>query len=179
MVRCQLSSLANPDETVYLQPENKLAIMEFKDIATVSGKPGLYKILKPSRSGVILESLDDKKGKLVVGAAQRVSLLSEISIYTLTEEGASLLKEVMIKIEKEFQGDTGLEGADKEEYQAFMKHILPEFDEDRVYASDVKKLISWYHIIRKECPEVLEEKPEAAPENSEEQKDKDTDKGEE
>ncbi|NHE59195.1 DUF5606 family protein [Cyclobacterium plantarum] len=134
--------------------------MEFKDIATVSGKPGLYKILKPSRSGVILESLDDKKGKMVVGAAQRVSLLSEISIYTLTEEGATSLKEVLIKIEKEFEGDTGLEGADKDEYQAFMKHILPEFDADRVYASDVKKLISWYHILRKECPEVLEEKPE-------------------
>ncbi|SHN19790.1 hypothetical protein SAMN04488057_11039 [Cyclobacterium lianum] len=130
--------------------------MEFKDIATVSGKPGLYKILKPSRSGVILESLDDKKGKLVVGAAQRVSLLSEISIYTLTEEGATPLKEVLVKIEEEFGGDTGLEGADKDEYQAFMKHILPEFDADRVYASDVKKLISWYHIIRRECPEVLE-----------------------
>ncbi|WP_460514210.1 DUF5606 family protein [Cyclobacterium sediminis] len=131
--------------------------MEFKDIATVSGKPGLYKVLKPSRSGVILESLDEKKGKLVVGAAQRVSLLSEISIYTLTEEGASPLQDIMVKIEKEFQGDTGLEGADKEEYQAFMKHILPEFDEDRVYASDVKKLINWYHIIRAQCPEVLEE----------------------
>ncbi|AKP51171.1 DUF5606 family protein [Cyclobacterium amurskyense] len=138
--------------------------MEFKDIATVSGKPGLYKVLKPSRSGVILESLDEKKGKLVVGAAQRVSLLSEISIYTLTEEGASPLQDIMIKIEKEFKGDTGLEGADKEEYQAFMKHILPEFDEDRVYASDVKKLINWYHIVRSECPEVLEE-PEATEES--------------
>lgn len=135
----------------------KITIMEFKDIATVAGKPGLYKVLKPSRSGVILESLDEKKGKLVVGAAQRVSLLSEISIYTLTEEGASPLQDIMVKIEKEFQGDTGLEGADKEEYQAFMKHILPEFDEDRVYASDVKKLINWYHIIRAQCPEVLEE----------------------
>tara|TARA_R110002124_G_scaffold287335_4_gene473250 strand:+ start:4931 stop:5368 length:438 start_codon:yes stop_codon:yes gene_type:complete len=138
--------------------------MEFKDIATVSGKPGLYKVLKPSRSGVILESLDEKKGKLVVGAAQRVSLLSEISIYTLTEEGASPLQDIMIKIEKEFKGDTGLEGADKEEYQAFMKHILPEFDEDRVYASDVKKLINWYHIVRSKCPEVLEE-PEATEES--------------
>ena len=138
--------------------------MEFKDIATVSGKPGLYKVLKPSRSGVILESLDEKKGKLVVGAAQRVSLLSEISIYTLTEEGASPLQDIMIKIEKEFKGDTGLQGADKEEYQAFMKHILPEFDEDRVYASDVKKLINWYHIVRSECPEVLEE-PEATEES--------------
>jgi hypothetical protein len=135
--------------------------MEFKDIATVSGKPGLYKILKPSRSGVILESLDEKKGKMVVGAAQRVSLLSEISIYTLTEEGASPLKDILIKIEAEFQGDTGLEDAEKEEYQAFMKHILPEFDEERVYASDVKKLINWYHIIRKQCPEVLEDTSES------------------
>ena len=142
--------------------------MEFKDIATVSGKPGLYKILKPSRSGVILESLDEKKGKMVVGAAQRVSLLSEISIYTLTEEGASPLKDILIKIEAEFQGDTGLEDADKEEYQAFMKHILPEFDEERVYASDVKKLINWYHIIRKQCPEVLEETPVSEKPNADE-----------
>ena len=144
--------------------------MEFKDIATVSGKPGLYKVLKPSRSGVILESLDEKKGKLVVGAAQRVSLLSEISIYTLTEEGASPLQDIMYKIEKEFQGDTGLEGADKEEYQAFMKHILPEFDEERVYASDVKKLINWYHILRDQCPEVLEEKTTEETKSKEEEK---------
>lgn len=174
MVQAWLSDLVNPAETVYLQPENNLAIMEFKDIATVSGKPGLYKVLKPSRSGVILESLDERKGKLVVGAAQRVSLLSEISIYTLTEEGASPLKDVLQKIEKEFKGDTGLEGADKEEYQAFMKHILPEFDEDRVYASDVKKLINWYHIIRSQCPEVLEDTSDA--DSGEASPDNDSDK---
>lgn len=133
--------------------------MELKDIATVSGKPGLYKVVKPSRSGVILESLDDKKSKLVIGGAQRVSLLGEISIYTLTEEGASPLQDVLIKIEKEFDGDTGLQDADKEEYKAFLKHILPEYDEDRVYVSDIKKLISWYHILRRECPELLQEKP--------------------
>ncbi|MEX0882275.1 MAG: DUF5606 domain-containing protein [Cyclobacteriaceae bacterium] len=134
--------------------------MKLKDIATIAGKPGLYKVLKPSRSGVILESLDDKKAKLVIGAAQRVSLLSEISIYTRTEEGAAPLKDILVKIENEFDGDTGLEGADKEEYQAFLKHILPEYDEDRVYASDIKKLISWYHILRKEFPELLKESQE-------------------
>ncbi len=72
--------------------------MDFKELATVSGKPGLFKILKPTRSGVILESLDDKKTKLVAGIAQRVSILSDISIYTLTEEGAEPLKSVMQKI---------------------------------------------------------------------------------
>ncbi|WP_186757671.1 DUF5606 family protein [Echinicola salinicaeni] len=133
--------------------------MEFNEIATVAGKPGLYKVLKPSRSGVILESMDAKKSKLVVGANHRVSILSEISIYTLTEEGSEPLQDVMIIIEKEFEGDTGLaKGADNDEYMAFMKHILPEFDEERVYPSDIKKLISWYRIIREHAPEVLEEK---------------------
>jgi hypothetical protein len=82
--------------------------MKFNEIATVSGKSGLYKILKPTRGGVILESMDDKKSKLVVGANQRVSILGEISMYTMTEEGATPLEEVMKKIEKEFQGDLGL-----------------------------------------------------------------------
>ncbi len=132
---------------------------EFKEIATVSGKPGLYKILKPSRSGVILESMDEKKNKLVVGGNHRVSVLSEISIYTLTEEGATPLEVIMRNIEKEFEGDTGLANdADNDEYKAFLKHILPEYDEGRVYTSDIKKLINWYKIIRQYEPQVLQEK---------------------
>jgi hypothetical protein len=132
--------------------------MDFKEIATVAGKPGLYKVLKPSRSGVILESLDEKKSKLVVGANHRVSILSEISIYTMTEEGATPLEEVMKTMEKEFEGDLGLtSSADPDELKAFLKHVLPEYDEDKVYASDIKKLISWYNLIRKHSPEALEE----------------------
>ncbi len=131
--------------------------MKFKDIATVSGKPGLYKILKPTRSGVILEAMDDKKSKLVVGANERVSVLSEISIYTMTEEGAVPLEEVMKKIEKEFQGDLGLDStADPDELKAFLKHVLPEFDESRVYASDIKKMVAWYGTIRSQAPSALE-----------------------
>src|SRR5690554_4043348 len=137
--------------------------MEFKEIATVSGKPGLYKILKPSRSGVVLESMDDKKTKLVVGTNHRVSILSEISIYTLTEEGAVPLEDVMKTIEKEFEGDTGLANdADNDEYKAFLKHVLAEYDEDRVYVSDIKKLVNWYRIIREYAPELLQEEEEAA-----------------
>jgi hypothetical protein len=141
--------------------------MEFREIATVAGKPGLYKILKPSRSGVILESMDDKKAKLVVGGSHRVSILSEISIYTLTEEGAAPLEDVMRTIEEEFQGDTGLAAdADNDEYHAFLKHVLPEFDESRVYVSDIKKLINWYKIIRQYDPELLQRKEEEAKEEN-------------
>jgi len=132
--------------------------MEFKEIATVAGKPGLYKILKPSRSGVILESMDEKKAKLVVGASHRVSILSEISIYTMNEEGATSLEDVMKTIEKEFEGDLGLTAnADPDELKAFLKHVLPEYDESRVYSSDIKKLVSWYNILRKYSPESLQE----------------------
>ncbi|KPQ15770.1 MAG: hypothetical protein HLUCCX10_08675 [Algoriphagus marincola HL-49] len=130
--------------------------MDFKEIATVSGKPGLFKVLKPTRTGVILESLDDKKAKLVAGISHRVSILGDISIYTLTEEGAEPLQQVMQKVEAEFEGDLGLDSnPDDAELRAFMKHILPEVDETRVYVSDIKKLISWYKIIRKFAPEVL------------------------
>ncbi|MBN7810240.1 DUF5606 domain-containing protein [Algoriphagus sp. H41] len=132
--------------------------MNFKDIATVAGKPGLYKVLKPTRSGVVLESMDDKKTKLVAGMAQRVSILSDISIYTLTEEGAEPLESVMKKIEAEYQGDTGVDSSSSDsELRAFLKSVLPDFDDARVYTSDIKKLVAWYKIIRTAIPEVLEE----------------------
>lgn len=135
--------------------------MNFKDIATVAGKPGLYKVLKPTRSGVVLESLDEKKTKLVAGMAQRVSILSDISIYTLTEEGAEPLESVMKKIETEYQGDTGVESTSSDsELRAFLKSILPNFDDSRVYTSDIKKLVAWYKIIRTTAPEVLQESSE-------------------
>lgn len=142
--------------------------MNFKDLASVSGKPGLFKVLKPSRTGVILESMDGKNSKLVAGMSQRVSILSDISIYTLTEEGAEPLESVMQKIEVEFQGDLGLDAnPDDAELRAFMKHVLPEVDESRVYTSDIKKLITWYNLIRAQAPEVLQKTEE---ENTEETK---------
>jgi hypothetical protein len=132
--------------------------MNFKDIAAVAGKPGLYKIVSPTRSGVVLEALEEKKTKLVAGMSMRVSVLNDISIYTLTEEGAEPLESVMKKIEANYQGDTGVDAsATDAELRAFLKSVLPEFDLDRVYVSDIKKLNAWYLIIHKNCPEVLQE----------------------
>ena len=133
--------------------------MTFEELAAVSGKGGLFKVLKPSKAGVILESLDAKKQKLVVGADARVSILSEISIYTHTSEGSTPLLEVMQSIHEEFEGDTGLDkNSDGEELKSFLKHVLPDYDEDRVYVSDIKKLVTWYNLITKICPEALEQK---------------------
>ena len=74
--------------------------MEFSDIASVSGKGGLFKIVSPTRTGVVLESLDEHKKKLVASMHNKVSVLSEISIFTTDSDGAVPLEEVMRKIHK-------------------------------------------------------------------------------
>lgn len=144
--------------------------MKFEEIAAVSGKGGLFKVLKPSKAGVILESLDGKKSKLVVGADAKVSILSEISIYSHTTEGATPLDEVMRKIHEEFDGDTGLDkNSDPDELKAFLKHVLPDYDEDRVYVSDIKKLVTWYNLLAQIAPKSFATTSESEPEKQEEE----------
>lgn len=128
-------------------------MLKLSDIAAVAGKGGLFKVVKPSKSGVILESLDAQKNKLVVGANAQVSVLSEISIYTHSAEGATPLQEVFQKIHAEFEGDTGLDKkSDPEELKSFLKHVLPDYDESRVYVSDIKKLVTWYNLLAQMNP---------------------------
>ena len=146
--------------------------MEFTEIASVAGKGGLYKVFKPTRTGVILESMKDNS-KLVTGPNSKVSILAEISIYTTTEEGTVMLEDVLKKIHKEFGDDIGLTGsAEPDELKAFMKHILPEYDEDRVYVSDIKKLVNWYNFLVAETPQLFEAKKEEKKEKKKEPKTK-------
>ena len=132
--------------------------MLLKELASVSGKGGLYKVLTPTKSGVILESLDETKSKLLVAGNQKVSLLNEISIYTRTKEGTVSLDVVLKKINETFGNDTGIDaGSDPAELKAFLKSVLPEYDEDRVYISDIKKLVKWYGAISRFAPEIFEQ----------------------
>ncbi len=107
-----------------------------------------------------MESLDESKKRIIAGPSQQVSILGDISIYTVSEENEPLL-EVLRKIREEFGENTGL-GPDttQEELRAFMKHILPEHDEEKVYPSNIRKLVNWYQLIIKQCPEVLDKKEE-------------------
>jgi hypothetical protein len=131
--------------------------MELSEIASLSGKGGLYKIVAPTKGGAILEALDETKARLVATASQRLSVLSEISIYTTTKEGTIALHDVLKKIHKDFKNDTGIDAnADASELKAFLKSVLPEYDEDRVYVSDIKKLVKWYGILAHHVPEVFE-----------------------
>jgi len=145
--------------------------MELKDIAAVSGKPGLYKVVKPTRTGLVLESLDGNNTKLVTGPHHRVSLLHEISIYTVDYDKTIPLQEILSKINKEFGDDPGVDGkSDPEELKAFMGHIVPDYDTERVYVSDMKKLANWYGLLLKIAPEVLEEETEEDVDEKEKEK---------
>jgi len=121
--------------------------MSLEKILSISGKPGLYKLENQTRSGFLAKSLIDGK-KISVSARQNVSLLSEIAIYTLTEELP--LREVFTKIsEKENGGEAISHKSSKDELEEYFFEILPDYDEDRVYPSDIKKVVQWYNLLTK------------------------------
>ena len=121
--------------------------MSLEKILSISGKPGLYELKTQTRTGILAESLIDGK-KVTVSARQNVSLLSEIAIYTLTEEVP--LRVVFQKIaEKEHGGEAVSHKASKDELEEYFFNILPDYDEDRVYASDIKKVVQWYNLLNK------------------------------
>ncbi|CAZ97054.1 DUF5606 domain-containing protein [Zobellia galactanivorans] len=120
--------------------------MSLDKILSIGGKPGLYKLVTQTRTGFVAESLIDKK-RITVGMRSNVSILSEIAIYTLDEELP--LREVFLKIQvKEKGGKTSIaHKAEKIKLEEYFFEILPNYDEDRVYASDIKKVIQWYNIL--------------------------------
>ncbi|MDX1903896.1 MAG: DUF5606 domain-containing protein [Thermonemataceae bacterium] len=131
--------------------------MELKEIAAVSGKEGLFKVLKPARNGVLVETLDAQKKKVAIGATGKVSLLQEISIYTNTKEGAIPLQEVFFLMLEKYNDTLPLDSkASSADLMSFLAELLPDYDTDKVYPSDVKKLIKWYQILYKEAIEVLQ-----------------------
>lgn len=120
--------------------------MALDKILAISGKPGLYKLVTQMRTSFVSESLLDGK-RLVVGMSTKVSILSEISMYTL--EGEIPLREVLQKVKEKENGKktTISHKAEKTALEEYFFTILPNYDEDRVYASDIKKVIQWYNIL--------------------------------
>ncbi len=130
--------------------------MELKDFVSISGKSGLFKMIKLARASAIVETLDDKKKKLVISANQRISVLDEISIYTNSTKGSTPLAEVFQTIYREFGEEQAIDkDATNSEYLSFFLTVLPEYDRDRVYVSDIKKIVRWYYILLGEAPHLL------------------------
>lgn len=120
--------------------------MNLEKILAISGKPGLYVLKVQTRTGFVAESLADGK-KITVNLKSNVSLLSEISIYTY--EGEKPLAEIMQKIaDKENKGAAISHKEDNATLMAYFKEILPDYDEERVYPSDIKKVLNWYNMLQ-------------------------------
>lgn len=119
-------------------------------ILAISGKPGLYKLVTRGNRSLIVETLDEAKKRMPAFAADRVISLADIAMYT--EEGEVPLKVVLNNVKKKENGEVAsfdYKKASKNELEAYFAEILPTYDRDRVYPTDIKKLIGWYNLLIK------------------------------
>jgi hypothetical protein len=117
--------------------------MSLKGIVAITGKSGLYKVVANTKNGFIVENLQDKK-RMPVLSSQQVSTLEDISIFTKT--GDMPLKELLLSMKEKNTDTSGidLKTADDKTLKDFFRTVVPEFDEERVYASHIRKIFTWY-----------------------------------
>ena len=117
-------------------------------ILAISGKPGLFKLVSRGNHSLIVETLDAQKKRFPAFGADKVISLADIAMYT--DEKEVPLREVLNNIKAKESGKTASidwRKASKDELYAFLGEVLPNFDGDRIYPSDVKKLVQWYNIL--------------------------------
>jgi len=133
--------------------------MDLSGIISISGRPGLYKVIAQGKNSIIVESLVDKK-RFPAYSTDRISALEDISIYTYDDDKP--LKNIYSDFYKKLDGKEGVSHKeDMATLQEFLSDILPDYDEERVYPSDIKKLFQWYNILFKADvlkPEEVEKK---------------------
>ena len=138
--------------------------MSLRGIISISGKSGLYKVVAQGKNNVIVESLEDGR-RFPAFASNRISALEDISIYTLEED--VMLTEVYQKMFDKLNGGEALSHkGDVGEMRSFLGEVLPNYDEEKVNNSDIKKLFQWYNILHK--AELLATEPEEEAANEEE-----------
>jgi Domain of unknown function (DUF5606) len=120
--------------------------MNLEKILAISGKPGLYALKVQTRSGFVAESFLDGK-KITVGMKSNVSLLSEISVYSYDAE--KQLSDVMRSIAlKENNGPAISHKEDNNKLSTYFREVFSDYDETRVYPSDIKKILNWYNSLQ-------------------------------
>lgn len=144
--------------------------MDLSGVISISGRPGLYKVIAQGKNSIIVESLIDKK-RFPAYSTDRISALEDISIYTIEDDKP--LKEIFADIYSKEDGKEGPSHKDDiSNLTDYFMEILPDYDEERVYPSDIKKLFQWYNLLLKAgCldpveEEEKEEKPKKAAKKS-------------
>lgn len=143
-------------------------MIQLDDILAIGGKPGLFQLVKATRQGVLVESLLDGK-RMPVSQRADVSALKDIAIYTYGEEVP--LGQVYFNIQQKEKGGACIDpkGKSNDELKDYMLEVLPEFDQERVYPSHLKKLFAWYNLLHEKglLKVSLEEQTEEPSEESE------------
>lgn len=120
--------------------------MNLVGLVSVSGRPGLYKMIAQNKTGYILETLDEQKAKLIVNVStSKLASLSDITVYG-NDEDLKLI-DVFTAI-KNYDGEVPDAKVDSKILKDFFAEVAPNYDEDKVYASDMKKILNWFHIIK-------------------------------
>ncbi len=121
--------------------------MEMKDIMAISGKPGLYKFVAQGRNAIIVENIETGK-RTSAFTSERINSLEEISVFT--DEKDIPLKEVLKAIFDKEEGKESISPkSDPQELKEYFAEVVPDYDRERVYVSDIKKIISWYNLLQK------------------------------
>ena len=122
--------------------------MMLKTILSISGKPGLYKLVSKGKNMLIVEALSAGKKRFPVHSSEKVISLGDIALYTDEEEAP--LKDVLTSIKEKEKGavlSIDVKKASPDELRDYLSGILPNYDRERVHANDIRKLISWYNIL--------------------------------
>lgn len=131
--------------------------MNLSGLVAVSGKPGLFKIIGQSKAGFILQNLEEMSSRIVVNANARLAALDETTVYGIDEDIA--LKSILLKMQQQIKVHA-LPGvkAENKELRSYFAELVPDHDQDRVYPSDIKKIIGWFRILEF-LPLFIEEDP--------------------
>lgn len=142
--------------------------IKVKDLMSIAGKGGLFRYLAQARSGIVVESLTEGK-RTIAPPTARVSALEDISIFAENEDVP--LADVMMKIHEKEDGRKAIDQkSGNEELKAYFAEVLPEYDDERVYVSDIKKVISWYNLLHElKMLEVVDKEEKDDSENNKEQ----------
>jgi hypothetical protein len=148
--------------------------MDLKEILSVSGKPGLYKVVAHTKTGLIVESIIDKK-RIPVYTSDKMSNMEDISIFT--NDNDVQLREVFKLIHAKENGGISIDHkSDDKKLKEYFEQILPEYDKDRVYVSDIRKVFHWYNLLVTNELLDLTDKPEEPVEQEKKEVEEITDK---
>lgn len=122
--------------------------MDLDKVVSITGKPGLHRIIAETQTRFVVENLENANKKLSIGTNYQVAPIGKITLYSTTEDDPTLDEVFKTMYEKEGEVEVPSKQANPADLKSYFKEIVPNYDEHRVYPSDFKKILKWYQILR-------------------------------